>query len=209
MNPRVQVEHTVTEEVTASTSCSRRSSSRRARTLADLGLDQATIREQAHARCECRVTTEDPAHDFRPDTGAIESSARRAAWASGSTRPGFVGAQITPHYDSLLMKVTARAATRLDAATKLQRALRELRVRGVKTNKQFLLNVLRHPDFLHQTVNTSFIAQNPELLSPALTANRANKLLKYVAHVTVNGPPADLGAQPGVRVAPLDPRARP
>ena len=152
------------------------------------------------------MTTEDPAHDFRPDTGAIEVF--RAPGGMGirlDEGPGFVGAQITPHYDSLLMKVTARAATRLDAATKLQRALRELRVRGVKTNKQFLLNVLRHPDFLHQTVNTSFIAQNPELLSPALTANRANKLLKYVAHVTVNGPPADLGAQPGVRVAPLDP----
>jgi pyruvate carboxylase len=155
---------------------------------------------------QCRVTTEDPSEDFRPDTGTIEVF--RSPGGMGirlDDGPGFQGAVITPHYDSLLMKVTARASTRLDAATKLQRALRELRVRGVKTNKTFLLNVLKHPDFLHRTVDTGFIADNPDLLIPAAGANRGNKLLKYIAEVTVNGPPASLGAQPGVLPTPLDP----
>eukprot|EP01041_Mallomonas_annulata_P014262 gene14262-30346_t len=108
--------------------------------------------------------------------------------------PGFPGAHITPHYDSLLVKVTAQASTREDCVMKLRRALKEFRVRGVTTNKSFLLNVLRHADFTEGTVDTSFIAENPQLLSKDPTDNRASKLLNYIGEIIVNGPPEALGA---------------
>jgi pyruvate carboxylase len=103
--------------------------------------------------------------------------------------PGFPGAIITPHYDSLLVKVTAHAQTRLDCVRKLRRSLKEFRVRGVSTNKSFLLGVLDHPDFTEGVVNTSFIADNPQLLEPESTDNRGTKLLSYIANIHVNGPP--------------------
>lgn len=90
--------------------------------------------------------------------------------------PGFVGAQISPHYDSLLLKVTAKASTRHGAADKLRRALREMRVRGVKTNVSFLLNVLQHKDFVDGHVTTSFIGQNPDLLHAWKSSNRGQKV---------------------------------
>mmetsp|Transcript_30746 Transcript_30746/g.81773 ORF Transcript_30746/g.81773 Transcript_30746/m.81773 type:complete len:114 (+) Transcript_30746:403-744(+) len=103
-------------------------------------------------------------------------NARRTPFPVHPFASGFPGAVITPHYDSLLVKVTSRATTRLDAAIKLQRALREFRVRGVTTNKSFLLNVLRHPDFLHKHVTTSFIGQNPDLLEKTQSKDRAQKV---------------------------------
>lgn len=108
--------------------------------------------------------------------------------------PGFPGAKITPHYDSLLVKITAKARTRKEAAAKLVRALKEFRVRGVKTNKSFVLNVLRHPDFLDGVVDTSFIAQNPDLMVPLREQDRAQRLLLYISSVIVNGTPKELGA---------------
>ena len=108
--------------------------------------------------------------------------------------PGFPGAHITPHYDSLLVKITAHASTRADAVKKLQRALKEFRARGVTTNKSFLLNVLEHPDFTLGTVDTSFIAENPHLLAKEKTDNRGTRLLSFIGHITVNGPPEALGA---------------
>jgi pyruvate carboxylase len=107
--------------------------------------------------------------------------------------PGFPGARITPHYDSLLVKITAKARTRREAAAKLVRALTEFRVRGVKTNKSFLLNVLKNKEFLDGVVDTGFIAANPELMTPLREQDRAQKLLHYIGEVIVNGTPKELG----------------
>jgi pyruvate carboxylase len=98
--------------------------------------------------------------------------------------PGFQGAKITPHYDSLLVKITAKARNRKDAARKLIRALREFRVRGVQTNKSFLLNVLQHDEFLDGEVTTGFIADNPALMAPLNERDRAQKLLHYIGEGT-------------------------
>lgn len=100
----------------------------------------------------------------------------------------------TPHYDSLLVKITAKARNRKDAASKLIRALREFRVRGVQTNKSFLLNVLNNKDFLEGEVTTGFIADNPSLMSPLKERDRAQKLLYYIGEIIVNGAPKSLGA---------------
>ena len=108
--------------------------------------------------------------------------------------PGFQGAKITPHYDSLLVKITAKAKNRKDAASKLIRALREFRVRGVQTNKSFLLNVLQNNDFLDGEVTTGFIADNPALMAPLNERDRAQKLLHYIGEVIINGTPKSLGA---------------
>jgi pyruvate carboxylase len=151
------------------------------------------------------VTTEDPAQDFRPDTGTI--NVFRLPGGMGirlDDGPGFPGARITPHYDSLLVKITAKARTRKEAAIKLQRALKEFRVRGVKTNKSFLLNVLKHPDFLNGVIDTGFIADNPHLLAPLREKDRAQKLLFYISNVIVNGTPKELGAVGGPPTA-VDP----
>jgi pyruvate carboxylase len=144
---------------------------------------------------QCRVTTEDPSNDFSPDTGTI--SVFRLPTGMGirlDDGPGFPGAKITPHYDSLLVKITAKARTRREAAAKLIRALREFRVRGVKTNKSFVLNVLEHEEFLDGVVDTGFIAANPYLTAPLREQDRAQKLLKYIGEIIVNGTPKELGA---------------
>lgn len=108
--------------------------------------------------------------------------------------PGFPGAKITPHYDSLLVKITAKARNRQDAAAKLIRALKEFRVRGVSTNKSFLLNVLENKEFLDGVVDTGFIGANPYLMAPLKEKDRAQKLLSYIGDVIVNGTPKALGA---------------
>jgi pyruvate carboxylase len=144
---------------------------------------------------QCRVTTENPAHDFRPDTGTIDVFRMPCGFGIRlDDGPGFPGAKITPHYDSLLVKITAKARDRKDASAKLIRALREFRVRGVQTNKSFLLNVLNNKSFLEGEVTTGFIAANPELMSPLKEKDRAQKLLQYIGEVLVNGTPKSLGA---------------
>lgn len=107
---------------------------------------------------------------------------------------GFPGAQILPHYDSLLVKITAKARTRRDTAAKLTRALKEFRVRGVTTNKAFLMHVLENDEFLDGYVDTGFIQAHPELLAPLAERDRAQKLLQYIGDVLVNGTPKALGA---------------
>jgi len=204
VNPRIQVEHTVTEEITGIDLVQSQIKIAGGLKLSEIGLSQDLIFPLSHAM-QCRVTTEDPSQDFRPDTGIIEVFRQPGGMGIRlDDGPGFVGANITPHYDSLLVKVTARAATRVDAAMKLQRALKEFRVRGVTTNKSFLLNVLEHEDFLHGFVDTSFIAENPYLLEPLVQSNRAQKLLKYISNVVVNGPDKTLGATGG-SCSPNDP----
>jgi pyruvate carboxylase len=168
------------------------------KTLKEIGLTQDAVPEPMGVAMQCRVTTEDPSQDFRPDTGKI--SVFRLPGGMGirlDDGPGFPGAKITPHYDSLLVKITAKARNRKEAAAKLKRALTEFRVRGVKTNKSFLLNVLSHPDFLEGSVNTGFIAANPHLLDPLREQDRAQKLLHYISNVIVNGTPKELGAIAG------------
>jgi len=194
VNPRVQVEHTVTEEVTGIDIVQSQIRIAGGATLKDLGLSQEKISTQGVAM-QCRVTTEDPSTNFTPDTGTIEVF--RTPGGMGirvDDGPGFLGAHITPHYDSLLMKITAHGATREDSAAKLSRALREFRVRGVTTNISFVLNVLQHPEFRYKYVTTSFIAQNPSLMEPLRSQNRGQKLLRFIADMIVNGPPDSLGA---------------
>lgn len=111
-----------------------------------------------------------------------------------TNQSGFPGAKILPHYDSLLVKITAKARTRRDCAAKLTRALKEFRVRGVTTNKSFLLHVLENEQFLDGHVDTGFIAAHPELLTPLKEKDRAQKLLHYIGDVIVNGTPKALGA---------------
>ncbi|OQR92531.1 precursor of carboxylase pyruvate carboxylase [Thraustotheca clavata] len=194
VNPRIQVEHTITEEITGVDLVQSQIRIANGESFNDLGLVQENIKIRGHAM-QCRVTTEDPALNFQPDSGVIEVF--RSPGGMGirlDDGPGFVGAHITPHYDSLLVKVTARALERSDCAHKLKRALKEFRVRGVTTNKSFLLNVLNHPDFVDGTVDTSFIADNPHLVAPTRSTNRGQKVLRYIGNTIVNGPEKALGA---------------
>jgi pyruvate carboxylase len=175
-------------------------------TLKQLGLTQDKIKASGVA-LQCRVTTEDPARDFSPDTGVLEVF--RVPGGMGirvDDGPGFPGAVITPHYDSLLVKITAHAADRADCVRKLVRAVKELRVRGVTTNKSFVLGVLSHPDFTKGIVDTSFIADNPQLLTKDSADNRGTRLLSYIGHITVNGPPESLGAV-GPKCSKITPKA--
>ena len=198
VNPRVQVEHTVTEEITGIDIVQSQILIASGKTLPEIGLTQEKIPEPMGYAMQCRVTTEDPSQDFRPDTGTINVFRMPAGMGIRlDDGPGFPGARITPHYDSLLVKITAKARSRKDAAAKLVRALKEFRVRGVKTNKSFLLNVLQHPDFLDGEVNTGFIAANPHLMDPIREQDRAQKLLAYISNVIVNGLPKELGAVGG------------
>jgi pyruvate carboxylase len=197
VNPRVQVEHTVTEEVTGIDIVQTQILIGSGKTLKELGLTQESIPEPTNVfAMQCRVTTEDPSQDFRPDTGTINVFRMPAGMGIRlDDGPGFPGAKITPHYDSLLVKITAKARNRKDAAAKLVRALKEFRVRGVKTNKSFLLNVLLHDQFLNGYVDTGFIAANPHLLDPLREQDRAQKLLHYIGNVIINGTPKELGAE--------------
>lgn len=193
VNPRVQVEHTVTEEVTGIDIVQSQIKIASGATLKELGLTQDKIKVNGVAM-QCRVTTEDAADNFRPDTGTLEVFRQPGGFGIRlDDGPGFTGATITPYYDSLLIKVIARAQNRNDCIRKLTRALKEFRVRGVTTNKNFLLNVLNHPAFA-KPVTTSFIADHPELLAPYASSNRGQKILKYIGNVIVNGPDEALGA---------------
>jgi pyruvate carboxylase len=189
VNPRIQVEHTVTEEVTGVDLVQAQMRIASGATLADLGLTQEKIAVRGNA-IQCRVTTEDPAHDFQPDTGRIEVF--RSAGGMGlrlDGGSGYPGARVSPHYDSLLVKVTGHALSYAGAAQKMRRALAEFRIRGVKTNIPFLQNVLAHPTFLTGRARTDFIDSTPELFRFARRRNRAQRVLRYLGEVSVNGPP--------------------
>ena len=188
------MEHTITEEITGIDLVQHQIKIANGESFESLGLHQDKIQPRGHAM-QCRVTTEDPSKDFQPGTGVI--NVFRSPGGMGirlDDGPGFVGANISPNYDSLLVKVTAHALERQDVAHKLTRALKEFRVRGVTTNKPFLLNVLAHPDFQSGVINTGFIQANPHLLEKSTRLNRGQKLLNYVGNVIVNGPEEALGA---------------
>ncbi|WEV79358.1 pyruvate carboxylase [Janibacter cremeus] len=188
MNPRIQVEHTVTEEVTERDLVVAQMQIAAGATFADLGMRQEDIRTRGFA-LQCRITTEDPANGFRPDSGTI--SAYRSAGGSGVRLDGgttFVGAEISAHFDSMLVKLTCRAATFPLAVRRARRALAEFRVRGVATNLPFLEAVLSDPTFQAGEATTSFIDERPHLLDAPSGKDRATKLLTYLADVTVNQP---------------------
>jgi pyruvate carboxylase len=191
VNARLQVEHTVTEEVTGIDLVQTQIRVAEGHSLPSLGLTQDTI--QTHgAAIQSRVTTEDPAKGFQPDTGRIE--VYRSGTGMGIRLDGiaFTGAEITPDYDSLLVKIISRGMTFQDAASKMRRALTEFRIRGVKTNIPFIQNVLSHPQFLNETISTRFIDENPQLFDFKPSQNRASKLLNYLGTVIVNGPTTPL-----------------
>ncbi|MFT7668383.1 MAG: pyruvate carboxylase [Planctomycetota bacterium] len=204
VNPRLQVEHTVTEMVTGVDLVQAQIRIAEGHALSTIDvLGNGTVRPRGFA-IQCRVTTEDPSNSFLPDTGVI--SAYRSAAGLGvrlDTGDGYPGAQVSPHYDSLLVKVTSFAPTLEQAASKGLRALREFRIRGVKTNLAFLRNVLQHDAFLSGKTHTLFIDETPELFEFSRNRDRATKLLKYLGDVIVNGHPTIKSEQR------LSPRALP
>lgn len=188
VNARLQVEHTITEEITGVDLVQSQIRIAEGRTLPELGLIQDKIVPKGCA-IQCRVTTEDPAKNFQPDTGRIEVF--RSGEGFGirlDSASAFAGAIISPYYDSLLVKVISHAQDMKSSAAKMKRALREFRVRGVKTNIPFLLNVFQNELFLNTSVDTYFIDEHPELFHFVPSQNRAQKLLYYLGNVMVNGP---------------------
>src|SRR5690606_38060117 len=187
MNPRIQVEHTVTEEITDVDLVGAQLRIADGQTLADLGLSQETLRTRGTA-LQCRITTEDPANGFRPDVGRV--TGYRSPGGAGIRLDGgtHVGAEISPHFDSMLVKLTCRGRDFATAVARARRALAEFRVRGVSTNIPFLQAVIADPDFRAGRVTTSFIDERPHLLTARIPADRGTKILNYLADVTVNKP---------------------
>ena len=192
MNPRIQVEHTVTELITGRNLVQAQILVAEGKKLSDPEINipnQAAIDMRGYA-IQCRITTEDPNNNFAPDFGML-TTYRSAAGFGVRLDAGnaFTGAQITPHYDSLLVKVSSWGLSLAEAAHIMHRSLQEFRVRGVKTNIGFLENVVTHPVFLDGKCNTSFIEKHPELLEIREKKDRANKVLTFLGDVIVNGSP--------------------
>ncbi|HEY7426232.1 MAG TPA: pyruvate carboxylase, partial [Gemmataceae bacterium] len=192
VNPRIQVEHTVTEEVTGYDVVKCQILIARGLPLDDpeIGLgDQGQVITHGYA-LQCRVTTEDPANNFLPDYGKLSNY--RSASGMGirlDAGSAFTGAVITPFYDSMLVKVTAHGLRFPDAARRMLRSLQEFRVRGVKTNIPFLLNLVTNPSFLTGGCTTRFLDETPALFKFVRRQDRATRLLRYIADVIVNGHP--------------------
>lgn len=190
VNPRIQVEHTVTELVLGVDLVQAQIRIAEGYSLGDLKHNFPQNGDLVPRGCaiQCRVTTEDPENGFLPDTGRI--LAYRPAGGFGvrlDSGNGFSGAEITPHYDSMLVKISTWGLSFEQAARKMSRTLREFRIRGVKTNIQFLEKVVEHPDFLAGKVDVTFIDTHPELLHSPPRRDRGTKLLRYLSEVVVNG----------------------
>ncbi|MFD2759037.1 pyruvate carboxylase [Gulosibacter faecalis] len=205
MNPRIQVEHTVTEEITDVDLVQSQMRIASGETLEELGLTQPTIQRRGYA-IQARITTEDPSQGFRPDSGTI--TAYRSAGGSGIRIDGgtvATGAEVLPYFDSLLLKLIAHGSDFQTAVRRALRALREFRIRGIATNIPFIEKVLADPTFIAGEVSTDFIEKRPELLQYRKSANRGTKILNWLADVTVNKPngerPGDL--QPKVKLPAL------
>ena len=166
------------------------------------------ISQPRGAAIQCRITTEDPANAFAPDTGTIEfysTGSGNGIRLDGGN--GFTGAVVTPYYDSLLVKITSYGRDFKAAAAKATRALNELKIKGVKTNRNFLLNVLNHPTFLAGECNTAFIDTHPELLNIRTGEDTESRVLRYLGNKVVNevkweNPPADIPNVPEIDVDP-------
>lgn len=196
VNPRIQVEHTVTEVVTGIDIVKAQIHILEGAAIGtpESGVPaQADIRLNGHA-LQCRITTEDPEQNFIPDYGRI--TAYRSAAGFGIRLDGgtaYTGAIITRYYDPLLVKVTASGGTPQEAISRMDRALREFRIRGVATNLTFLEAIIGHPNFRDNSYTTRFIDTTPELFQQVKRQDRATKLLTYLADVTVNGHPETKG----------------
>jgi pyruvate carboxylase len=206
MNPRIQVEHTVTEEVTDVDLVQSQMRIAAGETLADLGLAQDTITLRGSA-LQCRITTEDPANGFRPDTGRIATY--RSPGGAGVRLDGgttYNGAEVSAHFDSMLAKLTCRGITFEKAVQKARRALQEFRIRGVATNIAFLEAVLADPDFAAGNVTTSFIEDHPHLLNAKPGRDRGSRLLTWLAETTVNQPngEAPVSIDPATKLPAID-----
>ena len=191
VNPRVQVEHTVTEEVTGIDIVRAQILIAEGKTIAEATgkASQSDVVLTGHA-LQTRITTEDPQNNFIPDYGRI--TAYRSATGMGIRLDGgtaYAGGVITRYYDSLLTKITAKAPTPEMAIARMDRALREFRIRGVSTNIAFVENLLKHPTFLNNTYTTKFIDETPELFQFSRRRDRGTKVLTYIADISVNGHP--------------------
>jgi len=190
VNPRIQVEHTVTEEVTGVDIVKSQIMVAQGMELAheDIGLgDQDSIKTNGFAM-QCRITTEDPANNFMPDYGRVMHY--RSAGGAGvrlDAGSAFSGAVVNPYYDSMLVKLSVRGRRFSDAIQRSKRCLMEFRIRGVKTNIPFLLQVLDHPTFISGKCTTRFIDKTPALFDLPVRKNRATKMLTFLGDVIVNG----------------------
>jgi len=205
VNPRIQVEHTVTEEVTGVdiVAAQIRIAEGHAFGASAALPTQEHIALNGHA-LQCRVTTEDPENGFAPDYGRLtvyRSPSGLGVRLDGGT--AYAGAEITPYYDSLLVKVTVWAPTVDVMVARMNRVLREFRIRGLSTNLQFLENVVSHADFAPGNYSTGFIDNTPELFDFATSKDRATKLLRFIGDVTVNGHPLMKERMPPPRPLPV------
>ena len=205
VNPRIQVEHTITEEITGIDIVRSQILIAQGRKLAD---PRIYIRKQEDIEChgyaiQCRITTEDPQNNFRPDYGTIIAYRNAGGFGirldEGSSYPGVT---ISPFFDSMLVKVSATGRTLKGASQRLRRTLTEFRIRGVKTNIGFLINVISHPIFYRGKATVNFIQDHPELFDIREGLDRATRTLMYLADVTVNG-------NPNVRFVDRDKKFRP
>ncbi|GAA3744183.1 pyruvate carboxylase [Leifsonia bigeumensis] len=206
MNPRIQVEHTVTEEITDVDLVQAQMRIASGQTLAELGLEQENLRLRG-AALQCRITTEDPAEGFRPDTGKITTY--RSPGGGGIRLDGGTidpGTSISPHFDSMLVKMTCRGRDFTAAVARAKRGLAEFRIRGVATNIPFLQAVLDDPSFAAGDISTSFIDERPELVHARPSKDRGTKILNWLADVTVNQPNGNGGdlANPALKLPVVD-----
>jgi pyruvate carboxylase len=206
MNPRIQVEHTVTEEITDVDLVQSQMRIAAGATLAELGLTQETIKMHGFA-LQCRITTEDPNAGFRPDTGKITTY--RSPGGAGIRLDGgtiSAGSEVSPHFDSLLVKLISKGRDFQSAVIRARRALAEFRIRGVSTNIAFLQAVLADPIFASGDLSTSFIDEHPELFTAKPSQDRGTKIVNWLADVTVNQPygPRNGRLSPAVKLPALD-----
>ncbi|CAN5822227.1 pyruvate carboxylase [soil metagenome] len=211
LNPRIQVEHTITEEITDVDLVQAHLRIAAGETLADLGLHQDSISMHGSA-LQCRITTEDPANGFRPDTGKIATY--RSPGGAGIRLDGgttFTGAEVSAHFDSMLTKLICRGSSFPAAVARARRAVAEFRVRGVTTNIAFLQAVLEDPDFAAGRLTTSFIEERPHLVTRSLSSDRGTRLLNWLADVTVNRPhgPAPAIVDPREKLPDVDVQQQP
>jgi pyruvate carboxylase len=200
VNPRIQVEHTVTELVTMRNLVQAQIRVAQGYKLSDpeIGIKAQKDVELRGFAIQCRVTTEDPNNNFAPDFGTIKAYRTAAGFGVRlDAAAGYAGALICPHYDSLLVKISTWGLTLADAARTMDRALQEFRIRGVKTNIGFLEQVITHPVFLAGKCDTYFLDEHPEVFKLPVKKDRANKILSYIGHTTVNGYP---GIKPEARL---------
>jgi len=192
VNPRIQVEHTVTELVTMRNLVQAQIRIAQGHKLSDpeIGIKSQKDVELRGYAIQSRITTEDPTNNFAPDFGVIKAYRTAAGFGVRlDAAAGYAGAIITPHYDSLLVKISTWGLTFADASRTMHRALQEFRIRGVKTNIGFLEKVITHPTFLEGKCDTSFLDEHPEVFQLPIKKDRANKILSLIGHTTVNGYP--------------------